>query len=102
MYTFQFFGAGWSSLAARRAHNPKVVGSNPTPATNNARSRGRFQLLPQFSAIKSKVYCCPPTPATPKSEPSIVTSYEVRGRACIVPVVALIFESSFYGYRGVL
>ena len=28
-----FFIAGWSSLAARRAHNPKVVGSNPTPAT---------------------------------------------------------------------
>ncbi len=28
------FDAGWSSLAARRAHNPKVVGSNPTPATN--------------------------------------------------------------------
>ena len=26
--------AGWSSLVARRAHNPKVVGSNPTPATN--------------------------------------------------------------------
>ena len=25
--------AGWSSTAARRAHNPKVVGSNPTPAT---------------------------------------------------------------------
>ena len=22
-------GAGWSSLVARRAHNPKVVGSNP-------------------------------------------------------------------------
>ena len=33
-------GAGWSSLAARRAHNPKVVGSNPTPATN-------FPLLDQ-------------------------------------------------------
>ena len=27
------FNAGWSSLEARRAHNPKVVGSNPTPAT---------------------------------------------------------------------
>ncbi len=26
--------AGWSSLVARRAHNPKVVGSNPAPATN--------------------------------------------------------------------
>ena len=25
--------AGWSSSVARWAHNPKVVGSNPTPAT---------------------------------------------------------------------
>ena len=25
--------AGWSSMAARRAHNPKVTGSNPVPAT---------------------------------------------------------------------
>ena len=25
--------AGWSSLVARRAHNPEVVGSNPSPAT---------------------------------------------------------------------
>ena len=31
--------AGWSSLAARRAHNPKVTGSNPVPATN------QFQVL---------------------------------------------------------
>ena len=29
--------AGWSSLVARWAHNPKVVGSNPAPAT-------KFQL----------------------------------------------------------
>ena len=28
------FIAGWSSSVARRAHNPKAVGSNPTPATN--------------------------------------------------------------------
>ncbi len=27
------FAAGWSSLVARQAHNLKVVGSNPTPAT---------------------------------------------------------------------
>jgi len=26
-------GAGWSSPVARRAHNPKVAGSNPAPAT---------------------------------------------------------------------
>jgi hypothetical protein len=25
-------GAGWSSLVARRAHNPEVEGSNPSPA----------------------------------------------------------------------
>ena len=31
--------AGWSSLAARRAHNPKVVGSNPTPATKKISCR---------------------------------------------------------------
>jgi hypothetical protein len=27
------FVAGWSSLVARRAHNPEVAGSNPAPAT---------------------------------------------------------------------
>ena len=27
------FLAGWSSQVARRAHNPKVEGSNPSPAT---------------------------------------------------------------------
>ena len=27
--------AGWSSLVARRAHNPKVVGSNPAPASKD-------------------------------------------------------------------
>src|SRR5690606_26542512 len=33
-----FSAAGWSSLAARRAHNPKVAGSNPAPATSFSRS----------------------------------------------------------------
>ena len=32
-YNARLPGAGWSSLAARRAHNPKVAGSNPAPAT---------------------------------------------------------------------
>ena len=32
-YIVRQFDAGWSSLVARRAHNPKVVGSNPAPAT---------------------------------------------------------------------
>ena len=29
------FSAGWSSSVARRAHNPKVIGSNPVPATKD-------------------------------------------------------------------
>ena len=33
LYNFLHVDAGWSSLVARRAHNPKVVGSNPAPAT---------------------------------------------------------------------
>ena len=33
--------AGWSSPVARQAHNLKVVGSNPTPATNAAAERPR-------------------------------------------------------------
>ena len=33
--------AGWSSLVARRAHNPEVVGSNPAPATKSPAQRLR-------------------------------------------------------------
>ena len=53
--------AEWSSLVARRAHNPKVVGSNPASATNlvpwcsgyhvclsRRRSRVRFSSGPPF------------------------------------------------------
>ena len=29
----RFFGAGWSSPVAHQAHNLKVAGSNPAPAT---------------------------------------------------------------------
>ena len=32
-HSYMLFIAGWSSLVARWAHNPKVVGSNPAPAT---------------------------------------------------------------------
>ena len=30
----RLFDAGWSSPVARQAHNLKVAGSNPAPATN--------------------------------------------------------------------
>ena len=34
--------AGWSSPVARRAHNPKVGGSNPPPATKKKQSPTRW------------------------------------------------------------
>src|ERR671935_2067648 len=35
--------AGWSSLVARQAHNLKVAGSNPAPATRSLAARARFR-----------------------------------------------------------
>ena len=37
--------AGWSSLVARWAHNPKVEGSNPSPATNSFLTSCLFSRL---------------------------------------------------------
>ena len=34
-YGCQANDAGWSSSVARWAHNPEVLGSNPSPATTN-------------------------------------------------------------------
>ena len=47
--------AGWSSQEARRAHNPKVAGSNPAPATNGgvaqlARACGSYPQCHWFNS----------------------------------------------------
>ena len=39
--------AGWSSPVARWAHNPKVAGSNPVPATKYF---NRLSIFPAFGA----------------------------------------------------
>ena len=39
------FIAGWSSPVARQAHNLKVVGSNPTPATNFKQHGGMRDVM---------------------------------------------------------
>ncbi len=46
------FVAGWSSLVARRAHNPKVVGSNPAPATKFEKALRRMSLEAFFYGLK--------------------------------------------------
>ena len=76
-----FSGAGWSSLVARRAHNPKVVGSNPAPATTendtrisryalcmSNRSDAGWSSLVARRAHNPKVVGSNPAPATNKSD----------------------------------
>ena len=59
------YNAGWSSSVARRAHNPKVAGSNPASATTsehafacqrfagqNARPARRLLLFPKNLCIR--------------------------------------------------
>ena len=48
-----YFIAGWSSPVARQAHNLKVVGSNPAPAT----TRKGLEML-EFSNFPS-LFCLP-------------------------------------------
>ncbi len=48
--------ARWSSLVARRAHNPKVVGSNPALATNKALAGNGQGFLPSVCHISRARY----------------------------------------------
>jgi hypothetical protein len=43
--------AGWSSLVARRAHNPKVIGSNPVPATTNIKGLQLITVAPFYLGV---------------------------------------------------
>ncbi len=54
--TRQVADAGWSSPVARQAHNLKVVGSNPTPATKKpARSMVWRALIFFLSQAKNQL-----------------------------------------------
>ena len=71
VYTPPLADAGWSSLAARRAHNPKVGGSNPPPATNSLGGPKTSQSPDECTAlvglaliIRAKVGGSNPPPAT--------------------------------------
>ena len=49
----EIYSSRGGAVAARRAHNPKVIGSNPIPATNleaKARPKRRAFFSPQSSA----------------------------------------------------
>ena len=56
--------AGWSSLVARRAHNPKVGGSNPPPAI----FEDSELCLPYMFLSQCRVYITPDTRKMPKKD----------------------------------
>ncbi len=67
--------AGWSSPVARWAHNPKVVGSNPTPATKESITyRRRF---PKQDPIIPQSEMAPPN-----------QSFFIEGLWCLSPPFA--------------
>ncbi len=49
--------AGWSSQVARRAHNPKVGGSNPPPATKKIKGSGEnpSPFLSTFGTVPTRI-----------------------------------------------
>jgi hypothetical protein len=75
--------AGWSSPVARQAHNLKVVGSNPTPATNDTKhplSEGPGALLVWANSISVKLHAAwPDTPSTARGLQSDRLAAHERG-----------------------
>ncbi len=59
--------AGWSSLVARWAHNPKVAGSNPAPATTGS-FRRREMSPTSFEACRGNTHRCRLAVPIPTSE----------------------------------
>lgn len=52
--------AGWRSWSSRQAHNLKIAGSNPAPATLRLAAPGGYRLLaPSDSAGGFSSFACP-------------------------------------------
>jgi hypothetical protein len=78
--------AGWSSLVARWAHNPKVGGSNPPPATNHSLSFQSLSSHPSndLGPIESKIQALPTVSSCPKRAAKTRPSCDI---ACVYPIV---------------
>ena len=81
------FNAGWSSPVARQAHNLKVIGSNPIPATTDSLTSAAGVRLSAFRATRLRI--APNSPfrtasTSPQWAPglriTLPTSPGVRGR----------------------
>jgi hypothetical protein len=90
------FDAGWSSLVARRAHNPKVAGSNPAPATflNNVR---QANLRRQSAHGRHACWQRVSKTARGKRQPQPITPEE--SRAAFAAARAEIVSSPYFSLR---
>ncbi len=88
VYNLLLTDAGWSSLAARRAHNPKVTGSNPVPATKHIKGLQRcrpfvFLALCQICAMNCEIFLA--LHRTQGTQPLCIGRQMVRREVCIAP-----------------
>ena len=79
-------GAGWSSQVARQAHNLKVAGSNPAPATNDickiASATSATAVFAFLPVAKAKIPAR--SPCRPMSYPSdrgVRTTWSIKARS---------------------
>jgi hypothetical protein len=73
--------AGWSSPVARQAHNLKVVGSNPTPATTFEGPDTRPGLC--FQGFQNITRFCPSGFYLPKSSALPLVLFTVCSQSAI-------------------
>ena len=85
--------AGWSSLVARRAHNPKVIGSNPVPATKYRKSR---------YSPECRLFCVCTAPATSairqSQNPKVIGSLWFQGQRSPLPNIEKADTHSSVGF----
>jgi hypothetical protein len=77
--------AGWSSLVARWAHNPKVGGSNPPPATKNSYKIKEIKREPTSAPLFFAQLCANYFGETLAGVP-VVLSWERREVSAVVDV----------------
>ena len=111
--SLQVFDAGWSSLVARRAHNPKVVGSNPAPATkstvlllmNIARVKpllGLFRIRKKCRGVQENQRCRAKKRIDAASAPTIESlGFALWGLELISPIADATLRLYIEGEDGV-
>ena len=82
--------AGWSSLEARRAHNPKVIGSNPVPATESLLAQRLYAQIAQLVEQRTE------NPRVTGSIPVLgiyIAKYILLGHVCSIKTHGILAQS---------